>query len=143
MCGVRHFTFNDLERILLSAKYYQRNGLTEDEGISLMIHNKTIPPNIESNTIKLRPETSTDVIVTVKSMERQQAPYSSQCQNSYPDSLTNVEDAFMYSQTYCRSVCKSEYIFQKCGCYHPYFIPPKVNSRNATKPQGSKLEKIR
>jgi hypothetical protein len=105
-----------------------RNGLSENEGVLVLIHNNTSPPNLESNTIKLRPETSADIVITVKTIARQKAPYSSRCQNSYPNVLTGVEKEFKYSQAYCRAVCRSEHIFEKCGCYHPYFIPPKVKS---------------
>ena len=109
--------------------YYFRNGMTEHEGISLVIHNKTSPPELDNKAINIRTNTRTDIGIGLRTVQRKKAPYTSKCIDSYPDAITTVEDEFSYSSTYCKADSKSFNINATCGCFHPYFMTAKVSLR--------------
>ena len=81
-----------------------RNDLTPSDGITVLIHNKTIPPHLESRQIRIQPHTTTNLGMSLITSDLLQDPYVSNCTFTYPTDF-NVSD-FQYTETYCKAECR-------------------------------------
>ena len=98
-----------------------RNGMTEKQGVNVVIEDSSKLPNVISEHIPLYPMSSTDVGLTVRNIVRLKDPYLSNCTDKYPDMYKNMTSNgkfdFGYSEKTCQSMCHNYYIHQYCGCY--------------------------
>ena len=103
-----------------------RNGMTEKQGIGLIIEEDSRLPSAVSEHIPLYPHSSTFVALTEKNFIRLKSPYPSNCTTMYPEMLKNMtaggEFDFSYSEKSCQSMCHNYYIHKHCGCYIPPII---------------------
>jgi len=106
-----------------------KKGFTPYDGIYVVIHNKTLFPDLDSHTIQVQPNTVTNIGIKSRSIERLPPPFISGCTKLYPEKfhLSGIK----YSQEYCNSECKSRYFRDKCNCTHPYFMPPTVSQETS------------
>ena len=100
-----------------------RNGMTEKQGIGLIIEEDTRLPSAISEHIPLYPHSSTFVALTEKNFLRLESPYPSNCTTKYPERYINMtahgDFDFGYSEKTCQSMCHNYYIYKHCGCYLP------------------------
>ena len=121
---------SSLIKMLFSFKayYYTRNGITTTDGLFVIVGNRTIPPAIYANSIRLRPNVATDLRLRQTTISRQSAPYPSQCIDAYPPQYDSPPGLFNYSESNCQGFCQSIIVFNSCNCWHPYFISPYVRN---------------
>ena len=103
-----------------------RNGMTEKQGVGLIIEEDSRTPSVVSEHIPLYPHSSTFVALTERNILRLKSPYPSNCSDHYPDRYKNLtengEYDFSYSEKTCQSLCHNYYVHQFCGCYLPAII---------------------
>ena len=61
-----------------------RNGMTLDQGVKIIVHDPTKPPNIGAKGIPVRPGTSTDIGFTLEELHLLKGPYKSNCSDEWP-----------------------------------------------------------
>ena len=83
-----------------------RNDLTTSDGIMVLIHNKTIPPDLDSRIIRIRPQTSTNFGMSLVTIDLLQEPYVSKCTDVYPKEFNVSDFDFKYSEPYCQAECR-------------------------------------
>ena len=71
--------------ITIKGDYYMRNGMTTEQGVTIVIHDPTKPPNINSEGIPARPGTSTHIGLTHETLKRLKSPYASNCSSEWAD----------------------------------------------------------
>ena len=102
-------------------QYYMRNGMTEKQGVGLVIEEDTRLPNVVSEHIPLYPHSSTYIAMTERNILRLKSPYPSHCTSEYPEKYKNMtktgEFDFSYSEKTCQSFCHNYYVHKYCGCY--------------------------
>ena len=112
--------------IYISGQYYMRNGMTEKQGINVVIDDSSKLPNVISEHMPLYPHSSTDIGLTIRNILRLEAPYPSDCRDEYPEMYKNMTSSgkfdFSYSEKTCQSMCHNYYIHKYCGCYRPQII---------------------
>ena len=69
----------------IKGDYYMRNGMTTEQGVTIVIHDPTKPPNINSEGIPARPGTSTHIGLTHETLKRLKSPYASNCSSEWAD----------------------------------------------------------
>ena len=103
-----------------------RNGMTEKQGIYVVIGNSGQLPNIVSESLPLYPKSSTELGLTVRNIARLEDPYPSKCADEYPAKYQNMtlngNFDFLYSEKTCQSMCVNYLINKYCGCYNPKVI---------------------
>ena len=107
-----------------------RNGMTEKQGIGLVIEEVSRLPNVVSEHIPLYPHSSTYVAMTERNIMRLKAPYPSNCTTSYPEMYKNMTSEgkfdFSYSEKTCQSMCHNYYVHKYCGCYMPAILESSI-----------------
>ena len=107
-----------------------RNGMTDKQGIYVVIENNGQLPNVISESIPLYPQSSTDLGLTVKNIIRLKKPYPSKCIDQYPDIYRNMtlngKFDFLYSEKTCQSMCTNYQMHKYCGCYYPQLIEGSI-----------------
>ena len=67
-----------------------RNGMTERQGIYVVIENNSKLPNVISDAVPLYSKRSTDIGLTLRTFLRLKDPYPSKCSDSYPKLYQNM-----------------------------------------------------
>ena len=110
-----------------------RNGMTEKQGIYVVIGNSGQLPNIVSESLPLSPKSSTELGLTVTNIARLEDPYPSKCADEYPARYQNMtlngKFDFLYSEKTCQSMCVNYLINKYCGCYNPKVIEGNLGWR--------------
>ncbi len=81
--------------------------------------------DLDSKIIKVRPPGSVNLGISLRHIERLPSPFTSKCTSEYPADYQLAN--FDYSEALCQAECKSLFINQTCGCWHPYRVPAQVN----------------
>ena len=103
-----------------------RNGMTEKQGVGLIIEEDSRLPSAVSEHIPLYPHSSTFVALMEKNFLRLKSPYPSKCKTVYPEIFKNMTAGgdfdYAYSEKKCQSMCHNYFIHKYCGCYIPSII---------------------
>ena len=97
-----------------------RNGLTESNGIHIVIEDNNKSPSILSNGISIRSGTETNIGLKITNISRLQSPYSSECTDTYQwEALNSMKflKYFQYSSKNCKSWCYITIIQEACDCF--------------------------
>ena len=97
-----------------------RNGLTESNGMHIVIEDSRKSPSILSNGISIQPGTETNIGLKVTTLSRLKSPFSSECTDQYQgEEMKNINflTSFEYSSKNCKSWCYIVVIYQKCNCW--------------------------
>ena len=100
-----------------------QNGLTEGQGVRVVIENSTKIPFIVSEGVNVPPRTSTNIGLVETKHIRMTDPYPSNCSSIYPaeyEVYENFTKHSTYSSSMCRHLCYMHFIMAYCGCYFPY-----------------------
>ena len=101
-----------------------RNGLTEANGIHIVIEDSKKSPSIISNGISVQPGTETNIGLKMSKISRLKAPFESSCLESYESDRINVTflNKFEYSSKNCKSWCYIILIITFCRCFEQSLI---------------------
>ena len=101
-----------------------RNGLTEANGIHIVIEDSRKSPSIISNGISVQPGTETNIGLKMSKISRLKTPFESSCIEDYKSKLFNVTflNRFEYSSKNCKSWCYLILIIAYCDCFEQSLI---------------------
>ena len=97
-----------------------RNGLTESNGIHIVIEDSQKSPSILSNGISIQPGTETNIGLKVTTLSRLKSPFSSECTDQYQGAeVKEIKflNYFKYSSKNCKSWCYIVVIHDTCKCW--------------------------
>ena len=100
-----------------------QSGITEGQGVRVIVENSTKIPFIVSEGINVHPRTSTNIGLNEGKHQRLPSPYPSNCSETYPPQLKQYQNFTKYSEYssgLCKNLCYVNIGFQACGCYFPY-----------------------
>lgn len=100
-----------------------QSGVTQGNGIRIIVENSTKIPFMISEGINVHPRTSTNIGIIEGKHTRLPGPYPSNCSESYPAEFKVYENFTRYSKYssgLCRNLCYQYKIQEMCGCYFPY-----------------------
>ena len=100
-----------------------QSGITEGQGIRVIVENSTKIPFIVSEGINVHPRTATNIGLNEGKHNRLPGPYPSNCSESYPPQLEaykNFTKHSKYSSGLCKNLCYVNMGVENCGCYFPY-----------------------
>ena len=108
----------------------------------LTLNDPNAMPVVLSKPILLSPNIKTAIKVLKQVVTRQPAPYVTQCSDQYPDTylqnpiLSSLIDfsSVRYTEDYCKSTCRVQYVNETCGCLDPLLLEAlfleKVTTKN-------------
>ena len=104
--------------INLGSNFYLRNGLTQNEGLAVVIHSPRMVPLVSNSAINVKPNTATSIELGFKSVHRQANPYPSNCSDTWKlSSYSDIhDDEISYQTNLCLSKCTSDLIQKTCQC---------------------------
>ena len=108
----------------IQSHYYMRYGLSQTTGILMTLNDPRAMPMVLARPIFLAPNIQTGIKIQKQIITRQKLPYTTDCSDTYPEeyrslfSFTSVN----YSNDYCKSLCRVEYVNLTCGCIDPLLM---------------------
>ena len=93
----------------------------------IALHDPNKMPTIKSKPIYLEPRKKTWIRIQKAAMKRQKSPYISDCSDDYPSAMqnqfqNNTSKDYLYSSSYCKTLCMNTYIHEICNCTDPYHL---------------------
>jgi hypothetical protein len=108
----------------LEQRWYMNGGESKQAGARLTVHDSAVRPLVDEFGYDVMPNTLTEAAIQQLYLERQPAPYTSNCTNdwSHTNYTEYVPDGWSYTLQQCQRFCSHSSIMDTCDCFHPVFL---------------------
>ena len=86
-------------------------------------------PLVDEIGFNLMPNALTEAIIQSVNIQRQKAPFTSNCYDSWTQTNYSefIDSDLKYSMTQCQRTCTHSSILNDCGCYHAIFVDGDID----------------
>ena len=102
-----------------------RNGLSEQQGINVVVENNTKQPAVVTGATLIYPGAATMIGLTTTVYSRLEHPFESNCTAKFPPEYSlphRLCDSCAYSGPICGANCFNTMLMMKCKCFNTNFI---------------------